>query len=75
VDEVHEIDPERLNTTVIGLAIRLAFLGIILFLSLSIIRPFFETVAWSIVWAVAIYPVFDLVARFLRLSRPSKTGP
>jgi predicted PurR-regulated permease PerM len=65
VNEVHEIDPERLNTTVIGLAIRLAFLGIILFLSLSIIRPFFETVAWSIVWAVAIYPVFDLVARWL----------
>lgn len=65
MNEVHEIDPERLNTTVIGLAIRLAFLGIILFLSLSIIRPFFETVAWSIVWAVAIYPVFDLVARWL----------
>jgi predicted PurR-regulated permease PerM len=65
VNEVHEIDSERLNATVIGLVIRLAFLGVILFLSLSIIRPFFETVAWSVVWAVAIYPVFDLVARWL----------
>jgi len=42
-----------------------AFLGLLLFLSLSIIRPFIETVAWSVVWAVALYPVFDLVARWL----------
>jgi hypothetical protein len=41
VNEVHEIDSERLNAAVIGLAIRLAFLGVVLFLSLSIIRPFF----------------------------------
>jgi predicted PurR-regulated permease PerM len=60
-----EIDTEKLNATVVGLAIRLAFLGAILFLSLSIIRPFFETAAWSVVWAVALYPVFDLVTRWL----------
>ena len=65
MNEVHEIDSERLNATIIGLAIRLAFLGVILFLSLSIIRPFFETAAWSVVSAVVIYPVFDLVARWL----------
>jgi predicted PurR-regulated permease PerM len=65
VSEVHETNFERLNAAVIGLAIRLAFLGAILFLSLSIIRPFFETVAWSVVWAVALYPVFDLITKWL----------
>ena len=63
--EHHQIDSEKLNATVIALAIRLAFLGLLLFLSLSIIRPFIETVAWSVVWAVALYPIFDLVARWL----------
>ena len=65
VIEHHQIDSEKLNATVIALAIRLGLLGLLLFLSLSIIRPFFETVAWSVVWAVALYPVFDLVARWL----------
>ena len=63
--EDHQVDSERLNATVIALAVRLAFLGLLLFFALSIIRPFIETVAWSIVWAVALYPVFDLVARSL----------
>jgi predicted PurR-regulated permease PerM len=65
VIEDHKIDTEKLNATVIGLAIRLAFLGVILFLALSIVRPFLETIAWSVVWAVALYPAFDLVARWL----------
>src|SRR5712691_7309026 len=65
VIEDRQIDSEKLNATVIALAIRLAFLGLLLFLSLSIIRPFIETVAWGVVWAVALYPVFDLLARWL----------
>jgi predicted PurR-regulated permease PerM len=65
VIEDHKIDTEKLNATVIGLAIRLAFLGVILFLALSIVRPFLETMAWSVVWAVALYPVFDLIAKWL----------
>jgi predicted PurR-regulated permease PerM len=62
VSEDYKIDAERLNATVIELAIRLAFLSLILFLALSIIRPFFETMAWSVVLAVALYPIFDWVA-------------
>jgi predicted PurR-regulated permease PerM len=65
VTEDHKIDSEQLNATVIGLAIRLAFLGVILFLALSIISPFLETIAWSVVWAVALYPVFDRIAKWL----------
>jgi predicted PurR-regulated permease PerM len=60
-----DTETEKLNATVIGLAIRLAFLGVILFLALSIIRPFLETIAWSVVWAVALYPVFDLITKWL----------
>lgn len=63
--EDHKIDAEKLNATVVGLAIRLAFLGVILFLALSIIRPFLETIAWSVVWAVALYPVFDVITKRL----------
>ena len=58
-------DPEKLNATVIGLAIRLAFLGLLLFFSLTIIRPFAEIMIWSVVLAVALYPVFSLVAKWL----------
>jgi predicted PurR-regulated permease PerM len=65
VIEDRDIDAEKLNATVIGLAVRLAFLGLILFLALSIIRPFLETMAWSVVLAVALYPVFDLLATWL----------
>jgi predicted PurR-regulated permease PerM len=65
VIEDRDIDAEKLNATVIGLAVRLAFLGIILFLTLSIILPFIETIAWSVVLAVALYPIFDLLTTWL----------
>jgi predicted PurR-regulated permease PerM len=58
-------DSEKLNTTVIELAIRLALLGLLLFFSLTIIRPFAEIIIWSIILAVALYPVFGLLAKWL----------
>jgi len=67
VIEYHKkpIDPEKLNTTVVELAIRLAFLGLLLFLSLVTVRPLIETMTWSVILAVALYPVFTLVAKWL----------
>ena len=65
VSKIQKIDAEELNATVIGLGIRLAFLGVILYLSLSIIRPFLETMVWSVVLAVALYPFFEQVAKWL----------
>lgn len=65
MNEGPKIDLERLNSTVIGLGIRLAFLGAILFLALSIVRPFLETIVWSVVLAVALYPVFNRMANAL----------
>jgi len=59
------IDPETLNAKVIELAIRLVVLGFLVFLTFTIIRPFIETIAWSVILAVALYPVFSLVAKWL----------
>jgi predicted PurR-regulated permease PerM len=59
------VDPERLSATVIELAIRWAFLGLLLYLSLATIRPFLETMVWSVVLAVALYPIFSLLAKRL----------
>ena len=64
-DAKKSFDIEKLNATVIELAIRLAFLGLLLFWSLAIIRPFIEIVVWSAVLAVALYPVFIFVAKWL----------
>jgi predicted PurR-regulated permease PerM len=64
-DHNNRIDPEKLNATVIELAIRLAFLGLLLFLSLATIRPFIEITAWSVILAVALYPAFSVVAKGL----------
>ena len=47
------------------LAIRLAFLGLLVFLSFIIIRPFVGVMAGSIILAVALYPVFSRVAEWL----------
>jgi predicted PurR-regulated permease PerM len=47
------------------LALRLAFLGLLLFFSLIIVRPFIEIIVWSVILAVALYPIFRLVAKWL----------
>jgi predicted PurR-regulated permease PerM len=60
-----DIETEKLNATIVGLGIRLAFLGAVLYLSLSIIRPFLETIIWGVVLAVALYPFFELTAKWL----------
>jgi predicted PurR-regulated permease PerM len=59
------VDREKLNSTVVGLAIRLALLGVLLFLSLRTVRPFIEVTAWGVILAVALYPVFSLAAKWL----------
>ena len=64
-DDKKPVTPEKINATVIEIAIRLALLGFLLYWSLTIIRPFIETMAWSVVLAVALYPAFSLVAKWL----------
>src|SRR3954471_18736219 len=56
---------ERLTATWIDLAIRLAVLGLLLYLSFILIRPFITIVIWSIVLAVALYPLYERIVRVL----------
>jgi len=48
-----------LNETLIVLAIRIVCLGLLGYWSLILIRPFLTILVWSIIIAVALYPIFD----------------
>ena len=49
----------------IQLAIRLGLLVFLVYWTFVLIRPFVPILAWSIVLAVALYPVFNLLSRLL----------
>lgn len=49
----------------IQLAIRLALLGLLIYWSFVVIRPFVPVLAWSVVLAVALYPVFTWLSGLL----------
>jgi predicted PurR-regulated permease PerM len=49
----------------IQLAIRLALLALLIYWSFVLIRPFVPILAWSVVLAVALYPVFGWLSRML----------
>src|SRR5438046_3919079 len=53
---------DRLTATWVELAIRLGVLGLLLFLSFTLIRPFITIAIWSVVLTVALYPVYDWMA-------------
>jgi len=55
---------------IIQLAIRLGLLALLVYWTFLLIRPFVPILAWSIVLAVALFPVFDLLSRLLG-GRPS----
>src|SRR5207253_8031389 len=50
---------DRLIATWVELALRLGVLGLLLFLSFTLVRPFITIAIWSIVLTVALYPVYD----------------
>lgn len=50
---------------VIQLVIRLGLLAFLIYWTFVLIRPFVPILAWSIVLAVALYPVFDVLSRLL----------
>ena len=50
---------------IIQLAVRLGLLVLLIYWTFVLIRPFVPILAWSIVLAVAFYPVFRLLARLL----------
>jgi predicted PurR-regulated permease PerM len=61
-DQRDSSDRDQLTTTFVELAIRLGALGLFLYWSLVLVRPFITIVIWSVVLTVALYPVFDWMA-------------
>lgn len=57
-------DQDRLTMTWIELAIRLGVLALLLYAAFTLVRPFISIMIWSVILAVALYPVYTwLVAR------------
>lgn len=52
-----------LDQIAIDLAVRLLFLGFLLYLGILLLRPFAAVLLWSTILAVAFYPVFDGLRR------------
>ena len=55
----------RSGEDLIQLAIRLGLLAFLIYWTFFLIRPFVPILAWSIVLAVALHPVFDFLSRLL----------
>jgi predicted PurR-regulated permease PerM len=56
---------EQLNTAATEIAIRLAALALVLYWTILLLRPFVTILLWSVVLAVALYPLFNRTARWL----------
>ena len=50
---------------IIDLGIRLLFLALFLYAAIAIVAPLAGIVLWAVILAVAVYPVFDWLARVL----------
>ncbi len=57
--------PETLTTEYIDLALRLALLGLLGYLSWAVISPFLTILLWSAILTVALYPLFEKMAQRL----------
>lgn len=59
----HDAAGREQLATWVELAIRLAVLGLLLYLSFILIRPFITIAVWSVVLAVALYPMYERIVR------------
>ncbi len=58
-------DHDQLTATWVELTIRLGVLGLLLYLSFILVRPFISIAIWSVVLTVALYPVYDWLVGLL----------
>ena len=56
---------DQLTATWIDLATRVAVLGLLLYLTFLLIRPFITIAIWSVVLTVALYPTYERIVRLL----------
>lgn len=54
----------RLSSTTIDFAIRLGLLGLLSYWSFRVVAPFVTIALWSALLAVALYPLFNWLARY-----------
>lgn len=62
-------DQEPFNPTLVDWAIKFGCLALLVYWSLLLVQPFLTIIVWSIVLAVALYPVFSWMVSRLRLYR------
>lgn len=63
--QIRALRPEQSGDAVIHVAIRLVLLALLIYWSFVLLRPFIPILVWSIVLAVALYPVFDWLSSHL----------
>src|SRR5579871_1026794 len=56
---------DRPGDAVINIAIRLGLLALLIYWSFILLRPFIPVLVWSVVLAVALYPIFDWLSSHL----------
>ncbi len=56
---------DQLTVTWIELAVRLSVLGLLLYWSFILVRPFITIAIWSVVLTVALYPAYDSLVNWL----------
>src|ERR1700752_4251431 len=65
---------EQVTATWIELAIRIAVLGLLLYLAFILIRPFITIAIWSVILAVALYPSYERIVRLMGGRRKLAAG-
>lgn len=58
-DGLQSTSARKPDTALIDTAIRLGILALFAYMSFTLARPFLPLVAWSVILAVALYPLFD----------------
>ena len=61
------------DSSTVDVAIKIGLLGLLVYWSLKVIGPFLTVALWSAILTVALYPVFDWLARRLRSRRFAAT--
>jgi predicted PurR-regulated permease PerM len=57
--------PAPFGSSTIDIAVRIGLLGLLAYLSLKVVGPFLTVALWSAILTVALYPLFDWLARHL----------
>jgi len=65
IEQSDQSNRERLTATSVELIVRLGVLGLLLYWSFILVRPFITIAIWSVVLAVALYPFYQRLVGWL----------